>query len=103
MRRYWPPPQQALRGQQRKQQLKPRGADRALENFLKGLAWREFSYTLLFHWPNLPEEPLRKEFAAFRWKRNSKNLKDLHRGSPRGRWRRAAYSCPRCDTHEPHI
>ncbi len=45
------------------------------DTFLKELAWREFSYHLLFHWPDLPDEPFRKEFASFPW---DKNLKAEH-------------------------
>ena len=41
--------------------------DRAAETFLKELLWREFSYHLLHHWPDLPEKPFRPEFAAFPW------------------------------------
>ena len=35
--------------------------------FLRELGWREFSAHLLFHWPDLPEQPLRAEFADFPW------------------------------------
>ena len=35
--------------------------------FLKEIAWREFSYHLLHHWPSLPDAPFRPEFAAFAW------------------------------------
>ena len=35
--------------------------------FLRELGWREFSAHLLFHWPRLPDEPLRPEFADFPW------------------------------------
>jgi deoxyribodipyrimidine photo-lyase len=35
--------------------------------FLRELGWREFSAHLLFHRPDLPDEPLRPEFAAFPW------------------------------------
>jgi len=34
---------------------------------MKELVWREFSYSLLFHFPKLPEDPLCGEFAAFSW------------------------------------
>jgi len=40
---------------------------RGTERFLSELAWREFSHHLLFHFPQLPEAPLRPEFAAFPW------------------------------------
>ncbi len=42
-------------------------SDPHVETFLKELAWREFSYHLLFHWPTLPEQPFRPEFARFPW------------------------------------
>jgi deoxyribodipyrimidine photo-lyase len=35
--------------------------------FLRELGWREFSAHLLFHWPDLPDRPLRPEFADFPW------------------------------------
>lgn len=37
------------------------------ECYLKEILWREFSYHLLYHFPDLPDAPLRKEFAAFPW------------------------------------
>jgi deoxyribodipyrimidine photo-lyase len=36
--------------------------------FQRELAWREFSHHLLFHWPDLPREPWRAEFARFPWR-----------------------------------
>jgi deoxyribodipyrimidine photo-lyase len=35
--------------------------------FLRELGWREFSAHLLYHWPDLPDQPLRREFADFPW------------------------------------
>jgi len=35
--------------------------------FLRELGWREFSAHLLCHWPDLPDLPLRREFADFPW------------------------------------
>ena len=42
-----------------------------VETYLSEIAWREFSYHLLFHFPTLPDEPLRPEFAAFPWLENA--------------------------------
>ena len=39
-------------------------ADRGAESYLRELGWREFSYHLLHHFPNMPTEPLRPEFAT---------------------------------------
>lgn len=38
--------------------------------FLAEIAWREFSYHLLYHNPAMPREPLRAEFSAFPWRRD---------------------------------
>ena len=39
-------------------------------SFLRELIWREFSYHLLFHWPELPSKAFRPEFDAFPWHDN---------------------------------
>ena len=56
------------------------GTESGLEVFLKELVWREFSYHLLHHWPTLPEEPFRPEFAKFPWATNNVQLKAWQRG-----------------------
>ena len=38
--------------------------------FMRQIIWREFCTHLLYHFPQLPEEPLRHEFAAFPWRRD---------------------------------
>ncbi len=42
------------------------GTDPA-EGFLRELGWREFCHHTLYHFPALPEEPLRREFREFPW------------------------------------
>ena len=42
--------------------------------FLAEIGWREFSCHLLFHYPELITEPLRKEFKNFPWLNNKKHL-----------------------------
>jgi deoxyribodipyrimidine photo-lyase len=39
------------------------------------LGWREFAHHLLFHFRETPQEPLRKEFARFSWRRDRDNLR----------------------------
>jgi deoxyribodipyrimidine photo-lyase len=56
------------------------GADKGLETFLKEIVWREFSYTLLFYWPDLPEVPFRREYAAFPWRSDNAALKAWQKG-----------------------
>jgi deoxyribodipyrimidine photo-lyase len=48
--------------------------------FLSEIGWREFSYHLLFHFPNLPTTPLREQFKAFPWKEEKNMLKAWQKG-----------------------
>ena len=41
-----------------------------LEVFLSEVIWREFSYELLDQFPDMPDQPLRLEFAAFPWRQD---------------------------------
>ena len=50
------------------------------EKFLKEILWREFSYQLLHHWPDFPEQPFKKEFAAFPWQHDAAALEKWQRG-----------------------
>lgn len=50
------------------------------EPYLRQLGWRDFAYHLLYHFPKIPEEPLRQEFAYFPWKENKKLLKVWQKG-----------------------
>ena len=51
-----------------------------VDTFLSEIAWREFSYHLLFHFPALTSEPLRREFDAFPWVNNPALLSAWQRG-----------------------
>ncbi len=44
------------------------------ESWISELLWREFSAHLLWHHPSLPEQPLRREFAAMPWKHDAQAL-----------------------------
>jgi deoxyribodipyrimidine photo-lyase len=48
--------------------------------FLRELGWREFSAHLLWHFPTLPDTPLRPEFAAFPWRADRDLLRAWQRG-----------------------
>lgn len=52
----------------------------AADKFLAELGWREFSYHLLGQFPDLPERPLRPEFALFPWQDNETHLNAWQRG-----------------------
>ncbi len=45
-----------------------------LTHFLSELGWREFSYYLLYHFPNLPNNNLQEKFNDFPWVNNQKLL-----------------------------
>jgi deoxyribodipyrimidine photo-lyase len=47
---------------------------KGLETFLRELLWREFSIYLLWHHPDLPNEPLRAEFARMPWRDDTPGL-----------------------------
>ena len=55
------------------------GAD--AEAYLRQLAWREFAHHLLFHFPQTPDEPLRKKFRRFPWTSDRAGLKAWQRGA----------------------
>jgi len=55
-------------------------SDTAKENYLRELGWREFTHHLLFHWPTLPQEPWRPEFACFPWREDTAGLAAWQRG-----------------------
>jgi len=57
-----------------------RRSGRDAETFRKELAWREFSYHLLFHRPKLGQENFRPEFDSFEWKSAPSALKAWQRG-----------------------
>lgn len=51
------------------------GSQRGENKFLVEIGWREFSYHLLYHFPSIPDQPLRPKYAAFPWLQDRENLK----------------------------
>jgi deoxyribodipyrimidine photo-lyase len=49
--------------------------------FLAEIGWREFSYHLLYHFPQLPTEPFRADFADFPWVEDTQHLAAWQRGA----------------------
>jgi deoxyribodipyrimidine photo-lyase len=47
---------------------------------LRELAWREFSYYLLYHFPDLPRKNFQAKFDTFPWKNNKKLLTAWQQG-----------------------
>lgn len=50
------------------------------ECYWRQIGWREFGYHLLYHFPQTPDQPLRKEFSAFPWQANHTWLRAWQRG-----------------------
>jgi len=44
-----------------------RGESKDIDHFCSELGWREFSYSLLYHFPTLPTENLQPKFDKFPW------------------------------------
>ena len=55
-------------------------ADANVDHFCSELGWREFSYNLLFHNPDLPTQNLQKKFDNFPWSTDLDLLKAWQRG-----------------------
>lgn len=72
-------PRQVFYETQRAAAVRPELAKGA-EVFIKELCWREFSYHLLFHFPDLLEKPLQKRFARFSWRNDEAALRAWQRG-----------------------
>ena len=54
--------------------------DNNKEHFKRELHWREFSYYLLFHWPDLPHKNLKASFDYFPWSENAGFLSRWQKG-----------------------
>ncbi|MEX0821333.1 MAG: deoxyribodipyrimidine photo-lyase [Rhodothermales bacterium] len=52
----------------------------AADAFLRQLAWREFSYHLLYHYPETTSEPLKSKFKDFEWVDDDELLERWQRG-----------------------
>jgi deoxyribodipyrimidine photo-lyase len=56
------------------------GSNNGVQVFLKELLWREFAIYLLWHNPELPDQPLRAEFSEFPWQDGGAALRAWQRG-----------------------
>ncbi|MEQ1694638.1 MAG: FAD-binding domain-containing protein, partial [Hyphomicrobiaceae bacterium] len=55
-------------------------ADRGRDTFQRELVWREFATHLLVHWPTLPEQPFKPEYASFPYRDDVGSLLAWQRG-----------------------
>lgn len=63
-----------------KQHIRVEGWRKDGETFLSELGWREFSHSLLYHFPDLPRKNLQKKFNAFPWRKDKKALTRWQQG-----------------------
>ena len=57
-----------------------KGAAAGAASFLRQLGWREFAHYLLVHFPHMPGEPFRPEFADFPWEDDTEGFEAWKRG-----------------------
>ncbi len=57
-----------------------KGLQKDIDHFHSELGWREFSYGLLYYFPDLPKKNLQPRFDAFPWAKNAKYLEAWQRG-----------------------
>lgn len=60
---------------------KMQGEDKNIDHFCSELGWREFSYSLLFHNPNLPTQNLQEKFDRFPWRDDDVALRAWQKGN----------------------
>ena len=51
-----------------------------LDCYMSELGWREFSYYLLYHYQDIPQENFQKKFDRFKWRTDSHALKQWQKG-----------------------
>ncbi len=56
------------------------GDNEDVDNFCSELGWREFSYSLLYHFPDLPSKNFQPKFDHFPWEKNDRMLEAWRRG-----------------------
>jgi deoxyribodipyrimidine photo-lyase len=54
--------------------------DENINCFLTELGWREFSYSLLYYFPELPDKNLQEKFDIFPWEKNQSYLSSWQKG-----------------------
>jgi deoxyribodipyrimidine photo-lyase len=56
------------------------GQDLDCDHFLSELGWREFSHSLLYHFPELPRKNMQPRFDNFNWRDDPALLKSWQKG-----------------------
>lgn len=60
--------------------VRHQGDDKHIDHFCSELGWREFSYHLLYHNPDVRTQNLQSKFDNFPWEENSKHLAAWQQG-----------------------
>ena len=55
-------------------------SDDDADKFLAEVGWRDFSYNLLYHYPDLPQTPLKSEFKNYPWQDDPQKIALWQRG-----------------------
>jgi len=56
------------------------GLTKNLQSFLREIAWREFSYYLMYHFPHMVHAPLQEKFKNFPWDNSNRHLQSWQKG-----------------------
>ena len=67
-------------GLQPLQRAAPRPTSGGASAFLRQLIWREFAHHVLTHFPELPDQPLRPQFARLPWRKATRQIEAWQRG-----------------------
>ena len=51
-----------------------------LSHYQSELGWREFSYYLLYHWPQIPDQPFVPKYKVFPWRSDNEGLQQWQQG-----------------------
>jgi deoxyribodipyrimidine photo-lyase len=73
-------PRQIWHAVERRRAGEPAFPADAADTFLKELGWREFSYHLLHHFPEMARHPLRQDFGRFPWRSDDAALRAWRQG-----------------------
>ena len=57
-----------------------RGGHGSRVAYVRELGWREFAHHLMFHFPDTPEQPLDRRYAALTWRNDAHLLRAWQRG-----------------------
>jgi len=49
-------------------------SNKGAATWLREIGWREFAHSVLYHWPQTPEQPLQQRFAAYPWREDHAEL-----------------------------